>query len=224
MLFVGAPIGGKIGTRTFLQSETPFNTSATIYTFPAVNYGPEASDRVIVHIISAYVAVSTRTLNSVTSGGGAASIHINQRAPNAVAVAITAICSRLIPTGTSGDVVCTFSGNMLVVHCHTYALRRLRNNSPTAVEGTSNIASATLLSDTIDVPSHAILIAGNVTAASAGSFTWPTGVLLDSNATINNIPSSCASDQKLPAEVGYGYSAQLDSTTTITAMAAAAWH
>ena len=217
--------GAGSATRTFLQSETPINAIQTVYTFSNVNIGPATADRYVVCIIGCYVNVPSRTLNSVTIGGNAATIVVNSNAQvAAAATCITGIAILNVTAGTTANVVATFNNNMLVCHCHTYVINNLTMASPTSptTKSTTNNASGTTLSDTIATVANSLLIAGVTSAASAGSFSF-TGVALDSNTTALSVPSGCGSAQNLSANAAFPYSSILSSSTTVTALAAATW-
>lgn len=84
---------------TFLQSSTAF-TGSNPHTFAAVNFGTPAADREIV-IGLLVAAASSRSLNTVTIGGVAATLVGATPAGSR----ILAIYRAVVPSGASGDVV-----------------------------------------------------------------------------------------------------------------------
>src|SRR3990167_11105596 len=84
-------------------------TDLTTYTFSAENLGVAASDRFIVVTITGRSSDGgARTIDTVTIGGVTATINIqiaNSGSFNGIATAA-------VPTGTTGDIVITWSGTM----------------------------------------------------------------------------------------------------------------
>lgn len=210
-------------TRTFLQAETPQLAAGPAYTFSGVNIGAAATDRYVVVEISNAVNAPGRTLNTVTIGGSAATIHVNAHLDTGAAVVIVGIAGLLVTAGTTANIVATFSGNMNTCYCRTYTLQGLTSTTPTATKTTTNGAGATTVSDTIDIPANGILLFGVQTDASTGSYSV-TGATLDSTQNTNNLPSASASLDSLGVQVARPYSATVSAATTATAMAAAAWN
>lgn len=90
----------------FLQSASD-GTNATVYTFASQNLGAAAADRQI--IVGAIGRAETQqTIDSITVGGVTATITIQNGQGNNVA----GIAIANVPTGTTGDIVVTFSGAM----------------------------------------------------------------------------------------------------------------
>ena len=86
-------------------------TNLTTYTFSACDFGAPDTSREVFVVIG-WSQGANRTLTSVTIGGVAATLgsQANQSTQAGVRVAFAAV-----PSGTTGDVVCTFSGG--VVSC-----------------------------------------------------------------------------------------------------------
>lgn len=217
---VMAPSGGP--RRTFLQAETPQLSSVATYTFTSVNLGPAAADRYVVVVPSNAVGVSGRTLTGVTIGGSAATLHVNANIVSGANTAICAIAGLLVPSGTSANVVVTFSGNMNTCYLRTYALTGLLSTTPTAQKATTNASSGLSISDVINIAANGILIFG-AQSSSTGSYTM-SGALEDADQNTNNYPSAVASQDQLAAETNRAYSATLSATGSFFAMAAAAWN
>jgi len=148
--------GGGTLTGTFLQGAGDA-TDLTTYTFASQNLGTASSDRVIAVAVSGRQS-SARTVSSVTIGGvSATEIGTRGSSQNPLGIWIAAV-----PTGTTGDVVVTFSGAML--RCHIVAW---------AVTGGATLANASSGTDTATVTGVTggfIIAAANTTGAS--TFTW----------------------------------------------------
>lgn len=98
---------------TFLQ-KAGTGTNATAYTFSSQSLGTADADRyIIVGIVSRDTGQST-TLDSVTIGGVSATIVVNHRNLDGGGnTSFAAIAVANVPTGTTGDVVVTFSQETL---------------------------------------------------------------------------------------------------------------
>lgn len=142
------------------------NTSATIYTFPAMSLGAEASDRHILILVNAgLTSSSVPPISSITVGGNTATsvkeiTHTNLGFSIRSAVWIVAV-----PTGTTGAVVITFASSM--GRCAAALLR---------VTGLASAAAYATASDTvnpctktIDVPAGGLLVGTSCTALSSGT-------------------------------------------------------
>lgn len=89
-------------THTFLQTAVD-PIDRTVYTFAAQPIGAASADRRVV------VAIGSRTssLSSVTIGGVAAAVDVSDTTPDQIY-----ICSAVVPTGTTADVVVTFTAGI----------------------------------------------------------------------------------------------------------------
>ncbi len=145
---------------TFLQATTS-NSSATTYSNQ--NFGPASSDRHIVVVLAARVAA---TISSISIGGVAATIAVQQaQSSNRIGLAIAAV-----PSGTSGDIVFTLSGGTLFRSLiAVYAVTRI--DALTAYATASATTNNGAMSLTI--PAEGIAIAGCMSFSTAGgAFTW----------------------------------------------------
>ncbi len=91
-----------------LTASAVSGTDATTYTFSAQALGTAASDRYIL-IGAVARATASRTLDSVTVGGVSATAIVNHEASSSN----SGLWLAAVPTGTTGDVVLTFSAGML---------------------------------------------------------------------------------------------------------------
>lgn len=213
-------------TRTFLQKETTNGTTQSTYTFTNANIGTAASDRYVVAVIGASLtSVSGRTLNSVTIGGNAATIHAN--AAHSVAASschIVGIAGLLVTSGTTATIAATFSNTMARCFCFVYRLDGLASTTPTATatEGENDGGGDTTIADTINIPWDGILVAGVIMGTTTGSLSF-SGVTEDSEENSSNILAGVASNQSMSAETNRAYSATTTANQPAKAMAAAAW-
>jgi len=95
-------------TITFLQL-TKSGTNLTTYTYSSVNFGSASADRKIICAVNGQADDGgARTISSLTIGGVTATINVQISNSGSM----QGICIASVPTGTSGDVVLTFSGGM----------------------------------------------------------------------------------------------------------------
>ncbi len=114
---------------SFLQQDGQ-STNATIYTFSAENLGTAAADRYIIIGIGSR-GLGSLTLSTVTIGGVSATLVSNNPVVN-TNTTITSLCLANVPTGTTGDVVITFSGQMLRCGIGVYRVTGLSSATPTS--------------------------------------------------------------------------------------------
>jgi len=115
----------------FLQA-TQIGTDLTTYTFSGQNFGTANTARYIIVSISGRAAAA-RTISSVTIGGVSASAVVSN--PSADGTNRAAIYVAAVPTGTSGDVVITWSAGM--VRCQIGLYSALNINPTAESMGTS---------------------------------------------------------------------------------------
>lgn len=151
---------------SFLQ--TAFSTTdGTSFTFSSQNLGTAAADRyIIVAVQSRSVGTDVHTIDSVTVGGVSATIVV-QRQNNAANSSYAGLAIAAVPTGTTGDVVVTFSTTML--RCEVGLWRATGLASATATDFGSSTASAPTYA--IDVVAGGFAI-GAVTQSNGVSAAW----------------------------------------------------
>lgn len=122
----------------------------TTYTFAAQGIGTASPKRLVVVAIHARRS-SNRTISAVTIGGIAAAIvqSASSHLPNGFAFAI-------VPTGTTADIVITFSADVTRCAIGVATLASYRNVAPVTVA--TNIATSTLNNRIVDIPDGAIAL------------------------------------------------------------------
>ena len=149
--------GGGTLTGAFLQGAGD-STDLTTYTYASQNLGTASSDRVVVVAVSGRQS-SARTITSVTIGGvSATEIGTRGSSQNPLGIWMAAV-----PTGTTGDVVATFSGAMLRSTIILWA-----------VTGGATLSGASSGTDTATVTgvTGGFIIAAANTTGSGATFTW----------------------------------------------------
>lgn len=158
----------------FLQT-TEDTDNLTTYTFSSVNFGAADAGRYIVAAAAGRTGSSGVTVSSITIGGVSATIVVqdnnNSGGDNVVALAAAAV-----PSGTSGDVVVTFSTGMVRALVGLYRV--------TGIDGVDDFqalsSTAAPPSVALDIPANGIAIA---LAASRPGNASLTGVTADSDGT-----------------------------------------
>ena len=204
----------------FLQRGT--TTNAAVQTLAAQNLGavPDVGHK--RYIIAAICAVTNgRTLNSVTINGVAASLVTRATFADEIDAMIYIA---EVPSGTSGDVVLTYSGG--TEDESSIALYRMMNPfSATAhdTEVNNNSWSAGNIAVNLNVPARGCAVAV-VTTRNASTTTW-SGLTenYDSDLGAGEF-SSGASGSFTPAQTPLAISAQnADTSPTYLVLAAASW-
>lgn len=159
----GSPVTPIIFSRT---QNVSVNTSGN-YNFNGVSFGPEDTDRVIVlALASARSSGGSIVTNAVTIGGIAATRHAFAVGGGGISQ-ITEIWSAVVPTGVSGNIVCTTTGSgTLYPRGSVYAIRNLQ--SPTPLAATQNSAGSTsTLGVSLTAQSNGVIIAAAETLNSS---------------------------------------------------------
>lgn len=159
--------GGKSVTEIFLAHAE--GGSGNPVTFAGLNFGAAASNRYLVALIT-WIGSPAKTITACSIGGIAATVVIASGAGGATGQS-AAIAIALVPAGTSGSVVGTFTGAVANATVSLYSLQNLASATPTATAA-SNAANPTA---TLNIPSGACLlaVAGAIGTSPSGSWTSP---------------------------------------------------
>lgn len=155
-------------------------TGATTFTFSAMDIGAETSDRLIIVTASTGRDGGSGSLSSATIGGSAATKNTTSSTDEA----ISAIFSRVVPTGTTANITLTYSAYCgFGVSINIYALKNYASATP--FDAKSNAANASTVSVSVNVPAGGVAIA---TAEGRGSGypTFNTLVAVDANQYLKN--------------------------------------
>jgi hypothetical protein len=145
----------------FLQSAES-GTDASSYTFSTQNIGVAATDR---HIIVATIARgASQTLTGVTIGGVTATSVANNSNDGSIAALFIAA----VPTGTTGDIVLTFSGTMIRAADGAYRATGLGSATPTD----TGVSSANAPTTDLDIAAGGFGIGTAFSGGTAPTFTW----------------------------------------------------
>lgn len=150
---------------TFLTTVTSTADTNT-YTFSSVSLGTAQADRYIIVTACSRKAGATFTLSGITIGGVSATI-VRQVTRTVTNSNSQAIVIANVPTGTTGDIVVTWSTTVLRCAVGVWSATNLA--SATAHDSATSTATAPTYN--IDVPAGGFVIAAALTAA-ATTTTW----------------------------------------------------
>lgn len=174
-LYVGATLAwARALAVSYITSGTD-TTDATTYTFAGKSIGTASADRVVAVFIHGRGGTA-RTVSTVTIAGVSATIvtatNVSSQQPAAWAYA-------LVPSGTTGDVVVTFSGSLSRAGIELYTI----TGGPITVVDSDTTATSSAL--TVDVATGGVTLMGASRGAGTGTVTW-TGVTGDHSVTIES--------------------------------------
>jgi len=153
---VGFGAGGG-GPELIFRSSAVSAASLTTYTFAAMAIGAASANRLVIALLFSHDGAGTAgdAPTSVTIGGVTATIHVSGVGTGANECSAS-VCSALVPTGTTADVVATWPDARTRAGCGVYTLTDYGSATPVAT------ASA------IDDPNTAVSVSLTVTAIQVG--------------------------------------------------------
>lgn len=180
--------GGGI-TSVSHTDNSVITTDLTTYTFSTQAIGTAAADRVVVVGISASNASGARTVSSVTIGGITATAAVTYLEQTVGASrAGTGLYAVVVPTGTTADVVITFSGSELRCGLDVWAIYGA--SSATAVESDQddNATTNQAVSLTLEAIGDAVICVGSFVGSGAvRTSTWSADVTENSDVTVESV-------------------------------------
>ena len=160
---------------TYLQSAFD-ETDLTTYTFASQNLGTASGDRyIIVGVTARDFGTTAKSISSVTVGGVSATQVVGVQGAGS-GTTISALWIAAVPTGTTGNVVVTFSEQFIKCDIALWAATAI--NSTATDTATDTVVSGNDLSGAVDVTANGAVIAIGATDADARTSTW-TGVTED---------------------------------------------
>lgn len=158
--------GGTAGC-TFVTSNSS-TTDTNQYTYSSQSLGTAASDRYIAIVTGARKAGAGFTLSSVTVGGQSATI-VTQVTNTATNSDTAGIAIAAVPTGTTGDVIVTWSTTVLRNYIGIYRLDNLASPlSPTVATSTAANPTGAINTNVGDCALGSALTAAATTASWSG--------------------------------------------------------
>lgn len=153
-------------------------TDLTTYTFAGMSFGTAATDRIVA--VAAHVDGDGGDLVSATLGGVGATVVITQGVGNENA----AIAYAAVPTGTTGDVVVTWTGTAARCHVGVWKITGA-TAAPTDTDFSTSTPS-TGESLTLNIPSHAAAISVHTSTQDSSSDFWTGAVQRYLDASANS--------------------------------------
>jgi hypothetical protein len=154
--------------------------SSSTYTYNNISIGAASSNRVVVVFVVASDA-SSRSVSSISIGGTAATLGTNTQITG---LFLAGMGYRVVSSGTTANVVITFSGSVRDVGVFVYSLYDLKSEIPLDTDNSpsSSGASKTL---TMTTEADGIVIGSAIAGATVTSYTWTAPLIADS--TLTNI-------------------------------------
>lgn len=172
--------GAARGEYSFLQGATDAS-DLTTYTFAAQNLGAAAGGRHIIVCAQGRRTGTSATISSITVDGAPATI-VDQVTNTATNTAVCGIAIVALPSGTSGDIVVTFSSGM--IRCAIQVYRATGINATAYDTATSTTGDPSVA---LDVP-NGFAVGSGLTAASTTAV-W-TGLTEDYDVTIEGFSTA----------------------------------
>lgn len=165
------PAGGGALALTWQQAAASTSNLAS-YTFSSQNIGPARADRLVVVAVATRKAPPSPTSVTLTIGGVAATIDATETANNNGN--FFAIGHAAVPTGTTADIVATFSAQGL--RCGIGVWTITGSSDITASGASSNGVNSASAAITVPPGGAAVAMAGafNLLPAEPNNFSWAT--------------------------------------------------
>jgi|ETNvirnome_2_300_1030623.scaffolds.fasta_scaffold06108_3 hypothetical protein len=208
--FGAGPAAGGAPATVSQEGQSFTNASQTVFTESGMAIGTAAADRTV--IVIACGGANTRTVSSLTIGGNSASLVKRQQD----GIRTTEIWAYALTTGTTADIVTTWSGSQLYNAAWTFAAYGIG-----AAHDTDGAGQPSPMSITIDCPAGGIII-GGVCNSSNRTNTWA-GVTEDGDVANDNLYNSAGSDAFASIQTGLTVSATLSASAATSPMAVASW-
>jgi len=179
-----------------LQTTVQSTTNNSTFTFTAADLGAEHPDRYIIGAITASdTAAGNFGITSATIGGVAANVAIQREDTTDGRNSYIIIAK--VPTGATGTIVVTFTGDH--EHCRVAVYRVIGLVSITPHATASDIADP--IATTINVPHNGLLICC-ATMATGGTASTPTGITELYDLAVESARHTGGMDQNLAVATG----------------------
>lgn len=201
---------------TYVSTATDTSNGA-IYTFTGQNIGTPAADRYLVVEVGG--SGGTTTLSGVTVGGTPMTIHVQSNN----ATGCSAICGLLYPSGSTADIVVTFSGSKNRAGIGVHTLNKLQSTTPVHTNSAFDSTNADVSTTINYQEGGAVIGAAWVVAANGQSWTW-TNLTEDFDSTVESNDVGTAANKATTSTVsGETITATLSTTGKNKILAVASW-
>lgn len=172
---VGFGAGGAVPVTVLVRDATGDNqsaTSRTVWTFSTMSIGTASATRRVICLVSGRSSTNSRTVSSATIGGISATIDIQTTASSSGST-VAAIIAATVPTGTTADVVVTFSGAMSEGDCYVTSLDNLVSVTPVDTAGVNQTSGNTITTGAnVDWQAGGYVIAYTSNFTTGSTTTW----------------------------------------------------
>lgn len=135
------------------------------YSWTSKDFGVATSDRLIVVCFAGFRA-ATRNLSTCTIGGESATVNMNYGSGNSQ----LAIASANVPSGTSGTIASTFSGDFSDMRYAWWSIKGLSSFTPTITDQIIQASGA--ITHTVSPDPNTAIIAHCNSYSGSSTFTW----------------------------------------------------
>jgi hypothetical protein len=173
--------GGRSAPPPLITHVTSDQTTgaATTYTFNNQNIGAAAADRHVVVFAAWEQNSAVRTLSSATIGGAAATIDVQATGLDTTNRCGGAMFRRLVPAGTTANIVLTLSGSADQMVIAVYTITGHSTGVPSATSSSNTKLPGTSFSTSLNVGQNGCILAGLSAQSTNGSASW-SSPLIDS--------------------------------------------
>lgn len=217
MLMVNQLIGfgaGGAGVATITGTAHAVSASdLTEYTFAGQAIGTAAGNRKVVVCVGA--GASNRTISTLTVGGVSASLVKRQQSTNNTAE----IWQAAVPTGTTADIVITFSGANNQVGIGVFAVYGAQSAAHDTGASTANP-----MTDNLDIPAFGVAVGvGYSSGTAARTYTWTNLTEYSDDVTEGAASATTAAEAFSTVQTGLTITCTPAGSNVEYAMALASW-
>lgn len=191
-------------------------SNLTTYTFTAASIGAARTNRLVVLAVQG-LTTTGRTISSVTIGGNAASVAASSASNNSQ----SGLYYLNVTSGTTADIVVTFSGSNSRCTVHVYTITGLKSFTPVGADATVS-TSSTSLNRTIAISKGGCAIGVAWVGFSPSTITW-TNLTKDSGVTNEVQQFSSASASGMAENAGLTITAAGSGSAGPASLAVASW-
>jgi len=170
---IGFGAGGA-GLELIFRSSAVSGANNATYTFSAMAIGAAAADRLVIAVVASHDSADTagEAPTSVTIGGVTATLHVHAVGTGTNEGSVT-ICSAIVPTGTTADVVATWAAARVRAGAGLYTLANYAGATPVATnQNTATVDSTTIAIDLTVAFDQIGVVGATSRSATASTVTW----------------------------------------------------
>lgn len=212
---VTAPVGG--GPTLNFIGVTDSGSNSSTYTFSNVDIGTASSDRLVVVATHATGLTSDVTASSVTLGG----TSMTSAASGFEANASLDLHYLTVTSGTTANIVATYSGNKSRCTIAVYTITGLNSSTPSDTGSSTNSDTAPTL--TLDIPTGSIAVYAHTSANSSTTTVTYSSATEHYDQAIGGENTTCSGASLADAGNAHTETATLAASKSSTILAGAVW-